>query len=671
VGPGETDPLDPDTDDGGISDGDEVSVGTDPLDGSDDSPQEVVVSGGALGGCAASVDDGTTSSLWLFALIGLLGLSRRRLPLLLLVLVVLPAMSGTAQAQALEVQNLRPATDQGVDYLHLQSARPIFGQRLTAGLFTHYVDDPLVLSDTDGNRLGSLVSGQMTSHILLSAAFLDQFRVGLDLPIVLHQSGDQNLPMLGDLAVEGAGFGEVRLLAQMSLYTESTLKDPLGSSVAVALDMGIPTGDPEKLRDDGWRVEARVLFDHVFGNGTAIGSNLGYELRSPNTLLNLTVDDMLSLGLAAAVPLTERLTLVPELNARIGLVADTLDVEENPVEGVVALKYAVATDWMASIGAGMGLVRGYGAPDWRALLGLTWQSGEEPDRDLDGIIDRDDKCPDDPEDKDNFEDTNGCPDIDNDQDTVLDVSDRCPMTPEDKDGFQDADGCPDPDNDEDAILDVDDKCPLKPEDKDGFEDANGCPDPDNDQDGVLDVADKCPLKPEDKDRFQDADGCPDPDNDKDGILDVVDKCPIDPENKNGFEDTDGCPDKLTVVVTCEKLVIDGKIYFATAKAIIRKRSYSLLDEIAETLVKHSEIKSIRIEGHTDDRGSDSYNLKLSDARAASVRKYMIGKGVVDNRIVSKGYGESKPIETNKTRKGRAQNRRVEFVIVERDGCKLP
>ena len=103
----------------------------------------------------------------------------------------------------------------------------------------------------------------------------------------------------------------------------------------------------------------------------------------------------------------------------------------------------------------------------------------------------------------------------------------------------------------------------------------------------------------------------------------------------------------------------------------RKRSFGLLDEIASTLAKYPDIKTIRIEGHTDDRGSDAYNLKLSDARAASVRQYMTDKGIAADRLLSEGFGESKPIASNKKRKGRAQNRRVEFVIVEREGCKTP
>ena len=176
-----------------------------------------------------------------------------------------------------------------------------------------------------------------------------------------------------------------------------------------------------------------------------------------------------------------------------------------------------------------------------------------------------------------------------DGDGIPDNVDKCPNEPEDKDGFEDADGCPDPDNDKDGIPDKNDKCPNEPEDKDGFEDADGCPDPDNDADGIPDVDDKCPNEPEDKDGFEDADGCPDPDNDKDGVLDAADKCP----NEPGPPDNDGCPKKYEhIVVTQEKIELKQKIFFDTNKATIQPRSFPLLDEIAQ-----------RAQGAPDDDGA--------------------------------------------------------------------
>ncbi len=260
-----------------------------------------------------------------------------------------------------------------------------------------------------------------------------------------------------------------------------------------------------------------------------------------------------------------------------------------------------------------------------------------------------------------------CEPPDRDKDGILDDNDQCPDDPEDKDGFQDEDGCPDPDNDQDGLLDEDDKCPDEPEDKDEFQDEDGCPDPDNDEDGILDTDDQCPLEPEDKDDFQDEDGCPDPDNDQDGILDPDDKCPNKAETFNGIDDEDGCPEETAyklIQVTDQAIELKQTIFFATGKAKILSKSYPLLNEVALALKEHPTLK-VEIAGHTDSNGSDALNMRLSDKRANSVRDYLIKKGGVEaERLKAVGYGETKPIDTNRTRAGRARNRRVEFNITK-------
>jgi outer membrane protein OmpA-like peptidoglycan-associated protein len=242
---------------------------------------------------------------------------------------------------------------------------------------------------------------------------------------------------------------------------------------------------------------------------------------------------------------------------------------------------------------------------------------------------------------------------DSDRDGIPDTVDKCPHEPEDKDGFQDADGCPDPDNDQDGVLDKDDKCPNEPEDKDGFEDADGCPDPDNDKDGILDAEDKCPNEPGPKENG----GCPDTDRDKDGVVDRLDKCPDVP----GPPENEGCPVQKYIVVTKEKIELKQKVHFATAKATIMPDSFAMLTEIGDVLKSRPEIK-VRIEGHTDSRGGLKYNMKLSQARADSVREFLIGQGIQPDRMESRGFGPTQPIADNRTDKGREQNRRVEFFI---------
>ena len=317
----------------------------------------------------------------------------------------------------------------------------------------------------------------------------------------------------------------------------------------------------------------------------------------------------------------------------------------------------------------------------------AWEDGHKclpPDSDRDGVLDFEDQCPNDPEDRDGFKDKDGCPDKDNDKDGILDVDDQCPDDPEDEDGFEDEDGCPDEDNDKDGIIDTKDKCPLEPEDIDTFEDQDGCPDPDNDKDGLCDPwvakqhleekykdicksSDACPLEPESFNGFEDEDGCPEKDTDGDGIIDPKDTCPTEPETFNGFEDEDGCPDQIPakkyslIVVTENKIELKQKIFFATGKAKIRRRSYKLLDEVANALLENGSI-TVTIEGHTDSRGNKNFNRRLSKKRADAVKAYLEEKGVPASRMEAVGYGPDKPIASNKTRRGRDKNRRVEFKI---------
>lgn len=305
------------------------------------------------------------------------------------------------------------------------------------------------------------------------------------------------------------------------------------------------------------------------------------------------------------------------------------------------------------------------------------------DTDGDGIFDEVDACPNDPENFNNVDDEDGCPEIDTDEDGYYDPVDGCPTEPEDFDGDRDEDGCPDIefDKDGDGILDNDDRCPLDPEDPDGFEDDDGCPEPDNDNDKICDPwvdergeqdkypdcsgNDQCINDPEDIDQFEDEDGCPDLDNDNDKILDTDDKCPLEPEDYDGDTDSDGCPEERTLVVIKEdRIELTEKVYFDTNKTTIQSRSYPLLDEIGTVLVENPSIH-IRIEGHTDSKGSAKYNMKLSNGRAESVMKELIARGITEDRMISVGFGEDRPIDTNETPEGRQNNRRVELHITKR------
>lgn len=252
----------------------------------------------------------------------------------------------------------------------------------------------------------------------------------------------------------------------------------------------------------------------------------------------------------------------------------------------------------------------------------------------------------------------GCIDLDNDG--ICDEKDKCPEEPEDFDGYEDEDGCPeDQDTDGDGIKDSRDLCPTEPEDNDNYQDNDGCPEIDNDLDLVVDKEDRCINEPEDPDDFQDNDGCPDNDNDNDTFTDLQDFCPNIPGVMQ--EEEPGCPRKYVgVVVRTEKIEISQQIHFEFDSDIIRVESYPILDTVAQVLKDYPNI-TIEIQGHTDSVGDADYNYWLSHDRARSVMEYLIRKGIDPARLTYQGYGESCPIASNRTTEGRAKNRRVEFI----------
>jgi outer membrane protein OmpA-like peptidoglycan-associated protein len=240
-----------------------------------------------------------------------------------------------------------------------------------------------------------------------------------------------------------------------------------------------------------------------------------------------------------------------------------------------------------------------------------------------------------------------CPDLDDDGDEVRNGDDACPLEP----GLEDLQGCPLKDMDGDSVPDDEDACPRKA----GSPARGGCPAKDTDGDGIHDTRDACPQQP----GIIEMRGCPPKDTDGDGVWNHEDNCPDEP----GPADNQGCPvvEEQLVTIQRNRIKIRDTVHFDYNKATIQSRSFPLLDQVARILREHPEIVSVSIEGHTDERGSDDYNLDLSQRRADAVRDYLNQEGVELERMRTRGFGESIPLNSDTTEEAHAINRRVEFI----------
>ena len=314
---------------------------------------------------------------------------------------------------------------------------------------------------------------------------------------------------------------------------------------------------------------------------------------------------------------------------------------------LLGVEYGATENISIRIAGGTGFL-GERSETFRALAGVTWQPGSASGSRVGK---------------------------DRDRDEVRDVVDVCADEPEDRDGFQDEDGCPELDNDGDGVLDANDTCSSEPEDKDGFQDRDGCPEPDNDRDGVFDVLDTCIDQKEDKDGFADDDGCPDEDNDGDNVADATDRCPNDPETVNGYEDDDGCPDARETggpTLGADRIDLSGaRIEFTGASTSeLNAASTALLTQVAD-VIKRSNVQ-VRIEVHVPlgTRSSSRNQInraqqadkQLSERRARAILRYLVDRGRVPLAdLQAVGLGSARPRgDIPPTDPGQA---RVEFILI--------
>ncbi len=569
-------------------------------------------------------------------------------PLLATFMTVLGVASGASAQNStqIDLNQFRPA-ELATDGFATSTADGQGHKRFGIMIYIDYNDDALVFEQANNGITSSVVHRQLTGHINWNLGLWDHLVLYMDIPyhfiIDEGQGAAAGLPggatgPFAGLLPNGAHFGDIYFGARGNILGTRSDVFQLALQATMTVNTSSLADDQQRYAGQvdespflgGW---FEILMTFNAGDVVRIPIQAGYKLGTKGQLVadNLFVGNEFTFGGGLLLMIAQDQFMISA--EAFGRTAANSTVkfwtrEETPVEVLGGFKYLHPKGFVVGVSGSAGVTPGYGAPDWRGvgMIGFTMPEPEKVlDTDGDGMLDDVDQCPNEPEDFDGFQDEDGCPDLDNDGDGVLDVNDGCPNDAEDIDGFEDEDGCPDPDNDGDGILDVDDQCPNEP----GLPENNGCPDPDRDGDGVPDRVDNCPDEP-------------------------------------GTVENHGCQEAQLVVLGAGRLEILEKVYFKTGSARLQKRSYALLDNVAKVMNAHPEIDIIRVEGHSDSTGSLKFNMRLSKKRADTVVRYVVGRGkVAKERLISEGFGPTRPLVPDaKTKEDLAQNRRVEFHIVD-------
>lgn len=607
------------------------------------------------------------------------------------------AGSGAAQTPATSYTLANEFGLPGVFETH--SAHRLRAGALLAGVSNRYADGLVMIKDgkayqQPGDIALPIGDAQVyTGRIFMSAGLgfgLDgsvflpvyyEYLSGLESPPDNMGRGDVSMHLKYTLPLE-IPFVSLALFANGSLPTSEGYGPRLPKQLALhPASNRLPDAVSHTLGADAPRagVGAGISFDlsdAMDGPHVELHANAAFDRTMAADVNNPL--GVMSVSLAAEAYLWEGLRLEGELRHQ-RLAADPTTLG-SPLGRTSTLGFGLA----GSAGGGLSLRAGtvIAPADWNPYLPLTVisESGMERrfeyrlqptltwtfqvtwqgfplgrDVDHDGTPDGRDICPTIGEDRDGFQDDDGCPDPDNDQDGVLDGTDACPYVPEDHDGFEDRDGCPEMDNDHDGFLDSADRCQNDPEDRDGYLDDDGCPDLDDDKDAIPDALDKCPREAENRNGLEDEDGCPEVDTDGDGIPDSRDKCPREDEIVNFFQDDDGCPDEKPEPL--RDAVLTG-VNFLDGGAELDPGSFLILDGLASRLFAYPGT-NIEIQGHIDDRAGPR-SRALTQQRAEAVTEYLSNRGIEARRMKAVGYGSTQPIAPNRTAQGRASNRRIQI-----------
>ena len=496
--------------------------------------------------------------------------TRTALGTVLATIVTLSGAATTLAAECTETSGLTGCVD--ADNLWMSAGATRFfsiGPSVTTpakgfsfGVGLSYLSRPVGLrvgsADPDGTTVW-VVDNAIHATFLWTLGVTDRLQLSAAAPVTLFQDGAGLYSVLGSTEeLPRGGVRDVRFGFDFALLPRPRVGPEDGLSVVGRFQFALPTGVKDGLagsRTITWLPS--VVAEYRVWRAT-IAAEAGARVRGASTLAGSVIGTQVQASLGAS------LDIVPKYLSAGAEAFALFGVDEQPAVARLQDDFTkgpvlAPAEWMASLssapflGGDVTATLGGGGPiplsdqaavtnpRFRVSLAVRYAPTGR-DADGDNVLDRDDLCPAVAEDKDGFQDTDGCPEADNDGDRIPDERDRCRDAAETVDGFEDDDGCPDEDDDEDGVPDTSDQCRNEAEDIDNFQDEDGCPDPDNDGDGIPDKVDLCVNGAEDKDGFRDTDGCPEPDNDLDNVLDADDLCPKAAEDMDGFEDTDGCPE---------------------------------------------------------------------------------------------------------------------------------
>ncbi|MEC7987725.1 MAG: OmpA family protein [Myxococcota bacterium] len=564
------------------------------------------------------------------------------------------------------VQNFRPALGRQ-DMLWVNETRVAHSKTFSFRNMFVYTKDPLSYQNYRGERVRIL--NDVLELDLLSSYSIGPFQIGLGIPLYLRT--------LNGLESSQSGIGDIWIDSKLQLSNREEL--PLGAALAVrgtlptsAMNVGLGT--------EGIQFDAELDIDKRFGP-TIVALNIGHRQQPTVELENVSWGPQFFTKLGMAYHVDERFGLSTELYAAFAY-ADFGNVASSPFEALFGAwrRFSLEDAWVIRGGLGMGLNEAISTPSARGILAISYEPAPVKDTDGDKVIDR---------------------------------KDACPQEAEDRDGIADEDGCPEPT-----------KIVLKGVDQFGVEVQNfkwqfegqvgNATDSFEAFGGTYALAAAAPGYKEllmeidvpDTDLYeislpmmailselrvvvqnQEEEELPSsiwtsvgkgmPSNIpgsrsarvRVGVGEVIVRAPGYRRKTVNVEVQEGVPNKA--LVTLEearariqegRITIDGKVYFGQDSEQILDNSYDLLTEVSEVMQDHPELVLIRIEGHTDSLGDNQYNIQLSESRAKAVVDFLTQQGIAAERLKAVGFGEQRPIASNRSPVGRAQNRRVEFYV---------